>query len=232
MPIEAVERPDDTLEQVKQRFASSNEIQNSINLSKDKLDIVSRPYKSPPSTETGSSLPSTSFGDANSTSAFSSPPPETSDITPTQKNIEYVNNATFGSDSDTKCPVCKEAVDKIFFEGYVDGNRLTVRQQSQFCKAHKKHTAEVAWEERGFPKIDWHRLDARLKDYHIAIDDILQGRKFSFYRNAFEDLVKSRKKRTLRQNLMNGEETEELIPGYYGSRGARIMYEDRPQSFL
>ena len=195
-------------------------------MAKEKLGLSVETYKPPISPKTTSSLPSTYFDDISSNSPLSSPPPETPDTSPTQKNIDYVNNAALGLARTylSRCPFCREEVDKAFFDECVGPERLTVRQQEIFCKAHKKYTAEAIWEKQGFPKIDWHQLDERLRNYHNDIDDILQGQRFSFYRNAFEDLVKNRKDRTIHKSLMNGHEIEEMTPGYYGSRGARIMY--------
>ncbi len=229
-PFEASGEP---LDQAKEQFGLSNTIQDAAGLAKTKLGLSVNTYKPPPSSKTTSSFPSTSFDDTSSNSPLSSPPPETPDISPTQKNIEYVNNASLAltKDLSRRCPLCKEIVDQVFYDGYFNGNeRRTIRQQAQFCADHKRHAAETTWEDQCFPKIDWQQLDDRLKNYHDAIDDIMQGRKFSFYRNAFEDLVKDRKDRRLRKNLMDGEESEGLTPGYYGSRGARIMYEDSPSS--
>ena len=223
--IEIVDDCSDSMGQVEEQFAPSDEVQNAAALAKAKLELLAKPHKHSPSSRTESSFPSTSFDDASSDSALSSPPPETPDLSPTQRNIEYVNNASLGlkGDCTSRCPVCKEKIDLDFLDEFAKGNRLTVRQQTQFCRAHKRHTATMVWEENHYPKIDWHRLDERLKNYHGAIDEILQGRKVSFYRNAFEDFINSRKERTLRKNLMDGNEIEDLTPGYYGSRGAKIM---------
>lgn len=202
-------------------------VRDAVNISKDKLGISDTQLRSlPPSTGT-SSLTSTSLDDNCLSSPLSSPPLEFFEISPTRKNVEYVTNAAIAlakEDSSSRCPLCKEKVEGSFLEEWAGGRRLTIRQQADFCKAYKKHTAQNEWRKQGFPEIQWQSLDERLNQYHNAIDDVLQGRKISFYRNAFEDLVKVRKDRTLRKSLMDGDEFEESIPGYYGSRGARIMY--------
>ncbi len=228
---------------IKRSSASSNErcvptnsiqldtaaLSGAMHISAEKLGIPDIQFRAPPSSKTTSSLPSTSFDDSRSSSTLSSPPPEIEiiDVSPTQKNVEYVTNAALvfaKEDSAPKCPCCNERVESLFFKEWTGGRRLTIRQQADFCKAYKKHKAENEWREQGFPHIDWHGLNERLNKFHHAIDEILQGRKSSFYRNVFEDLVKSGKDRTLRKTLMNGDELEEPTPGYYGSRGARIMY--------
>ena len=99
-----------------------------------------------------------------------------------------------------------------------------MRQQARFCKEHNARSAETEWNEKGYPKIDWLHFDKRLGNFHTALGDILKGRQKSFYRNAFEDQLKNRQNRTVQQSLTSGVGMEDLEPGYYGSRGARIMY--------
>ena len=130
------------------------------------------------------------------------------------------------SPSKARCPLCKGLVEKLFLEGIAGGKRMTVRQQAEFCKAHKIKSAHDEWRDRGFPTIDWSTFDRRLKTYHHRIEDLLRGDKASFYRNAFEDTVRSGKNRTLRQVMMQGETMEGLSPGYYGSRGAKMMVDN------
>ena len=202
---------------------------DAVHSAAEKLGISEVQFKPPPSSKTTSSLPSTSFDDTSASSPLSSPPPEIEivDVSPTQKDVEYVTNAALvfaREDSAPKCPLCNERVDSLFFEEWTGGRRLTIRQQADFCKAYKKHMAEAEWKKQGFPEIEWQCLDERLNKYHDDIDDILQGRRFSFYRNVFEDLVKGGRDRTLRKNLMKEDDFEESTPGYYGSRGARAMY--------
>ena len=123
------------------------------------------------------------------------------------------------------CPMCKQPVDRSYLEEFckVD-TRMSLRQQSQFCKAHKERSAKSEWEERGYPEIDWQQLDTRITKFHTFMDDVLLRRKSSFYRNAFEDTLKSGKNKTLQESLMGGDEIEGTCPGYYGGRGAKVMY--------
>ena len=123
------------------------------------------------------------------------------------------------------CPMCKQPVDKSYLEDFCEADtRMSLRQQSQFCKAHKERSAKSEWEERGYPEIDWQQLDTRITKFHPFMDDVLLRRKSSFYRNAFEDTLKSGKNKTLQESLMGGDETEGTSPGYYGGRGAKVMY--------
>lgn len=99
---------------------------------------------------------------------------------------------------------------------------MSLRQQAQFCMSHKERSAESEWVERGYPEIDWQQLDTRIAKYYTLMDDILSQRKLSFYRNAFEDSLKSGKNRTLQECLLKGE-IDTTSPGYYGGRGAKVM---------
>ena len=122
------------------------------------------------------------------------------------------------------CPMCKQPVDKTYLEGFSKANtRMSLRQQGQFCKAHKERSAESEWAERGYPKINWEQLDDRIAKFHTSIDNILSERAVSFYRNAFEDVLKNRRNKTLQESLIEGE-IEGTSPGYYGGRGAKVMY--------
>ena len=179
-------------------------LQNLVEQAKDNHDVPDLQNKSLFSSSTASSLPLASFDIADQSSRHSSPP---------------------RSQSTATCPLCKEPVDKSFLKEYAAGKRLNIRQQAWFCKAHQIRTANAEWREKGYPDIDWLHFNDRLLSYHSAIDNILQGRRLSYYRNAFEDLIKSGKNRTLQQTMMSGNSIEGQYPGYYGSRGARVMYE-------
>ena len=97
-----------------------------------------------------------------------------------------------------------------------------MREQTRFCKAHRIRSAETEWEENGYPTIDWLQFDGRIARFHADLDNILRGRRPSFYRNKFEESLKSNKNRTVQKRFMDsGLEAPEL--GYYGSRGAKLM---------
>ncbi|KAL8947000.1 MAG: hypothetical protein Q9222_006671 [Ikaeria aurantiellina] len=123
-----------------------------------------------------------------------------------------------------QCPICKDFVSRLFREEFSGSKHLSLRQQAQFCKAHKLRSAEEVWRERKYPGIEWHRFAERLPTYEPAVCEILKGTRRSFYRNMFEDQVKSGTNRTLQQSMMSGGGWEGLNVGYYGTKGARILY--------
>lgn len=193
-------------------------------LEKDAFKAL-RDLQLPPSSVTASSLQSTSNDAASSISSLSSPPESPIlDASVEHQTFLAFKIPEYHNLTEAKCPVCKTIVDRDFLESFNNGNRLNVRQQGLFCRAHQKRSAVSEWEERGYPKIDWDRFDKRLKKHHHVLDAILKGMRQSFYRNALDDMVKSGRNRTLQQKMMSGEGVEGLSPGYYGTRGARAMY--------
>ena len=168
---------------------------------------------------TESSLPSISR-DAASSSSISSPPSSPGGFE------AFVSK----SSADSKelavavCPVCKEPVDCAFLEEFDRGKRLRSRDQLRFCKAHRARSARSEWSAKGYPDIDWQHFDRRMEKYHPMIDSILKGTRSSYYRNAFEQRINSKKFRTMKEAYQDSESMEGLSPGYYGSKGARAMY--------
>ena len=204
---------------------SMRDLQNLVATTKDKLELPREAqFKQAPSSLTASSLPSMPYDVASSASSLSSPP-DSPVLDASHEHNAFLESVAPGFNVQplANCPVCKEVVDRDFLESFDCGKRLNVRQQTRFCRAHKQQSANTDWESRGYPKIDWRHLDDRLRKFHPALEDVLRGARPSFYRNAFEDRVKSGKNRRMQQSIV-GSEFEGLLPGYYGSRGARVMY--------
>ncbi|EFQ35234.1 uncharacterized protein GLRG_10378 [Colletotrichum graminicola M1.001] len=121
-------------------------------------------------------------------------------------------------DTETRCPMCSEIVENALLEGFSGGARLHIRMQIQFCRLHKKKSAEDAWDARGYPKIDWEILGSRLATHYDFLRKIINGGS-SHYASLLVDKVKEGKDRT----LLKAEDS--LTPGYYGPRGLRAMSE-------
>ncbi len=199
-------------------------LKNLVDLSKDKLRMPDLQYREPTSSVTASSIPSISFNDDSPLSSISSAPdsPELEALKE-QFSFPELGIAKYYDHPSAKCPICQEPVERSFLEEFDSGQRLNVRQQARFCKAHKMRSAENEWQAKRYPMIDWTHLGERLGRFHSVVDDILKGDKPSFYRNAFEDQIKSGQNRTLQQSLLSGQGFEGLAPGYYGSKGSRLM---------
>lgn len=221
------ERKPETIEVIKQ--TGLGDLKNLVALSKDKLMMPDLQYREPTSSVTVSSIPSTSFDDDSSLSSISSAP-----VSPVlealreQFSFPKLGNAKYYDYPSAKCPICQEPVERSFLQEFDSGKRLNVRQQVRFCKAHRMKSAENEWQAKRYPRIDWTRLSERLGRFHPVVDDILKGDKPSFYRNAFEDQIKGGQNRTLQQIMLTGHGFEGLAPGYYGSKGSRLMYVSSP----
>ncbi|KAL9607832.1 MAG: hypothetical protein Q9167_007295 [Letrouitia subvulpina] len=186
------------------------------------------PLDPPASSVTVSSGPSMDLDvdiDDSSLSTPLSSVPEIEEFDASDEELEFLKNcATQRAESPkAKCPMCRSVVSRLFLEGYLNSDHLNLRQQARFCKAHKIRSAEQEWRDQGYPSIDWMGFEQRLATYEHEINDVLRGDRKSFYRNSFEDQVKSGKDRTLQQALVSGSGWEGLRMGYYGSRGARVI---------
>lgn len=116
-----------------------------------------------------------------------------------------------------KCPRCGADVPQ---SSKRRRKRLNAREQRAFCGAHqltdKLKAAEIEWAQRGYPRIGWRRLDARMRKFAPALRDILNGGRPSFYRTELEAAVASRENPKYR---CMGNATA----GYYGPRGQEVM---------
>ncbi len=167
---------------------------------------------------------------------FSSPPTSWNDDCTSLTEVKAISGSKASPDSKNKtlsssekpdkstCPLCKEIVDNIFLEGFTKKGRLRMSEQYKFCTAHRRRTAEEEWKTKGYPTIDWPFLHKLVKIHREAMDEILKGERFSYYRNVYEDFLKREKHKTLQQSLIQGSGIEDFSPGYYGGRGKRIMY--------
>ena len=77
-----------------------------------------------------------------------------------------------------KCPRCGADVPLSSKRRH---KRLSVRQQKAFCEAHKLKEAKTEWARRRYPRINWRRLPARLREFSPALRGIWDGAIPSFY---------------------------------------------------
>ncbi|KAH8905329.1 hypothetical protein BR93DRAFT_970128 [Coniochaeta sp. PMI_546] len=126
------------------------------------------------------------------------------------------------------CPMCGEVVEQALLDKFSKNKVMGITQQHRFCNYHRAKTARQTWVDRGYPDINWSKLDERISKHHKFMEDILKG-EASHYGTLFGRNVKAGKNKTLLKTDQN------LTPGYYGSRGARVMTEnliDRFSSLL
>ncbi|KAL2165457.1 hypothetical protein VTH06DRAFT_755 [Thermothelomyces fergusii] len=119
------------------------------------------------------------------------------------------------------CPLCKSEVSQSVLDGFRAAHpRMTVAEMRRFCEQHRRRSARETWVARGYPDIDWQRLDGRIAGHYGALRRILEGGAPSHYDGLFRDAVRAGRNRTLLRSDAN------LTPGYYGLRGLRAMTEN------
>lgn len=124
-----------------------------------------------------------------------------------------------GSTITSKCPMCYQDVDRELLEKHSKDGKMTVKQQTAFCRLHRRKSAAKAGTQRGYPTINWETLGPRFDAHRDFLKNILEGKQASHYRNILKERVESGKNRTLLTNHDN------LTPGYYGPRGLQVMTE-------
>ncbi|KAI0385928.1 hypothetical protein F5Y04DRAFT_245072 [Hypomontagnella monticulosa] len=118
-----------------------------------------------------------------------------------------------------KCPMCHEMVDAELLAKYSDRGRMNIKQQTAFCRLHRRRTALDSRSQKGYPKINWTTLGTRLKKHQNFLRDILEGTQVSHYHEVLKENVDAGKNRTVLKT------EDSLTPGYYGPRGLRAMSE-------
>jgi hypothetical protein len=139
-----------------------------------------------------------------------------------QRPISYAPATVLDDDSfeiinsEAHCPMCGDPVDQNDLR---QQGPMNTRMQERFCRSHRVKTAKDEWRIKGYPNIDWLRLDSRISKHHAFIKQLISGED-SYYRDVLSEKVKSGKDRSLKTMTSN------LIPGYYGARGLKMMSEN------
>lgn len=116
------------------------------------------------------------------------------------------------------CPMCGEAVAQELLDKFSKKKFMNITKEHLFCNYHKAKAARKTWVDRGYPDINWPKLDQRIAKHYDFIEDILNGGA-SYYGTVFGKSIRSGQNKTLLKTDQN------VTPGYYGSRGARVMEE-------
>lgn len=122
------------------------------------------------------------------------------------------------------CPICDEQVDQELLKQFSNGERMKLVRQVKFCRMHKKSSAQKTWEEKGYPVIDWAKLQERVKGHQDFLKSIIMGTG-SHFGDILQENIRTGKARTLLTTK------EYLTPGYYGLRGMSIMTETVTDTF-
>ncbi|KAF3061461.1 hypothetical protein GL218_03483 [Daldinia childiae] len=118
-----------------------------------------------------------------------------------------------------RCPMCREVVDAELLAKHSDHGRMNIKKQAAFCRLHKRRAASDSGTRKGYPKVNWEKLDTRLDMYQGLLKEILEGTRKSHYCELLRENVEAGKNRTLLKT------DDSLTPGYYGPHGLRVMTE-------
>lgn len=133
-----------------------------------------------------------------------------------------------------ECSYCGKEVNKLLFEEFEDryktGQDSSFKWKRRFCKFHQQQEAQVTWQERSYPTIEWTNLERRMRRHDPYLRDVLYDRTPSYYRQTLKDRVKpgtNSLKQALKDVLdVKGKEGRKTggSVGYYGPKGERFMY--------
>lgn len=214
------------------------------------LQAASEKAKSPPKFKFAKGADVFTFGqgedEAQNLEASENDPSELSELSSAESEVEEIDPQTLNLPAPKKytptadCGVCGARVPlqlKQEFEiRYSLGKALTYKWQQRFCRFHKVEAAKIVWVERGYPSIEWNKLDERLREHHGRLVAVLAGKKASPYRARLQKVLDSGTTRTAMKAFnaatgttstsAEGQETNlEIKPGYYGPRGEKLMTE-------
>lgn len=116
------------------------------------------------------------------------------------------------------CPICDEQVEQELLKQFSNGERMKLVRQVKFCRMHKKLSAQKTWEEKGYPVLDWAKLQERVEGHHDFLKSIIMGTE-SHFGDILQENIRTGKARTLLTTK------DYLTPGYYGLRGMSVMTE-------
>ncbi len=133
----------------------------------------------------------------------------------------------------TRCPMCKAPVPfQLYSEFSNNQSTMTTRQQAAFCTHHRQNSATSTYSSLGYPTINWDIINERFESHYDYISRLITspGETPSHYRPLFASDIKHGRNRTIKQSILGakGDKTDNsrvLVPGYYGTRGARAMQE-------
>ncbi|KAI1273398.1 RTC4-like domain-containing protein [Xylaria sp. FL0933] len=151
------------------------------------------------------------FNDSGSLSASTTP------VDSQSSAWEHIEIEDAKTTTTPTCPMCHQEVDRDLLEKHSTNGKMSVKQQTAFCRLHKRQSAVKAGAEKGYPKIEWDTLDSRFSSHQVFLKNILEGTQTSHYRKILKEMVESGKNRTLLKTHDN------LTPGYYGPRGLQAM---------
>ncbi|EPS39161.1 hypothetical protein H072_7067 [Dactylellina haptotyla CBS 200.50] len=123
------------------------------------------------------------------------------------------------------CPMCDEEVSQQLYESYMPDLPKKMALKRKLHKSHKLEKAYAKKKELGIPDIDWDTLEDRCKRYFSHLEDIMEGRTKSHFKDISESFLKTKKNngKSRTEAIFEKGNWEKEIPGYYGPRGRDIM---------
>jgi hypothetical protein len=158
--------------------------------------------------------------------------PSLSSLTSLDSDIEEIDATQLGPDSYI-CGICniRLLLETLYaFEtSFPKANIKEYKYQKWFCGYHRSATAREVWKERGYPDIDWLKLDERVERHHEHLLGVLEGSKPSIYRDRLRQQLdsgdgKSALSAFTEANNQDGQSSA-CTPGYYGPRGEKLVME-------
>lgn len=124
------------------------------------------------------------------------------------------------------CPLCGDVVFWDELEEFNDGMLSKYKDKARFCRSHKSRKKHKEMEQK-YPKINWSKLSARIRKYNGAIQELLDLSRPSFYRGELKQSINNGGVHKAFNSLaeVDSDMSNAVIPGYYGTRGARIIHE-------
>ena len=163
--------------------------------------------------------------------------PELSELSELDSDVEEVDPRTLNLPTPkehvptVKCQGCGKSVPLLlkqeFEDRYNHGKALTYKKWNWFCDHHKKEDARQIWKERGYPDIQWESFEKRLQAHYDRLLAVLEKRATSVYRDRLQKRVgwSTRSAAAALQTGGGDDGDLEIKPGYYGSKGEKLMTE-------
>lgn len=164
--------------------------------------------------------------------------PELSELSELDSDVEEVDPRSLNLPTPeeyvpkVECKGCGKRVPLLlkqeFEDRYNRGKTLGYKKWGWFCDHHKKEDAKQIWQERGYPEIKWESFEKRLQAHYDRLLAVLEKRSTSVYRDRLQKRVDSGTTRSAvaAYTRKSGDDGElEIKPGYYGSKGEKLMTE-------
>ena len=136
----------------------------------------------------------------------------------------YQRKVQSAAATDNMCRLCQARLPERYLEPWKDRAKngiIRLEMWAQICQAHTREGLEEQWRQKGYPVLDWGALAGRVMGHLATLREIVTGDLPSRYRDIFAQQQREIKGRTA---MLLRQERTLPFPGYYGPRGADILY--------